>query len=144
MWSPYRDSLPFSFRGVGNPWHQVRPFGFSGRESWANRYARFKASTPAEVPWPIHWYGIDTFNASLSEPGMFEKEDKPHFSKFRVRPVGMGRGRCGWGRPVGVGRGRWGLEEAGGDGARPAEVGDSGGRKGRGRGRRQEAGWGAQ
>ncbi|KAG2424444.1 hypothetical protein HXX76_014497 [Chlamydomonas incerta] len=63
---------------------EVRPFGFSGRESWANRYARFKASTPAEAPWPIHWYGIDTFNASLSEPGMFEKEDKPHFSKFRV------------------------------------------------------------
>ncbi|KAG2497460.1 hypothetical protein HYH03_004615 [Edaphochlamys debaryana] len=63
---------------------EVRPFGFSGRESWANRYARFKASSPAEQPFPAFWFGIDTFNESLSEPGMFEKEDKPHFSKFRV------------------------------------------------------------
>ncbi|KXZ43611.1 hypothetical protein GPECTOR_85g341 [Gonium pectorale] len=63
---------------------EVRPFGFSGRESWANRYARFKASSPAERPWPVFWFGIDTFNASLSEPSMFEKDDKPHYSKFRV------------------------------------------------------------
>ncbi|GFR49741.1 hypothetical protein Agub_g11898 [Astrephomene gubernaculifera] len=63
---------------------EVRPYGFSGRESWANRYARFKMSSMAEEPWPVFWYGIDTFNASLSEPGMFEKDDKPHYSKFRV------------------------------------------------------------
>ncbi|GIL80178.1 hypothetical protein Vretimale_12976 [Volvox reticuliferus] len=63
---------------------ELRPFGFSGRESWANRYARFKTSSLRELPWSVFWYGVDTFNASLSEPGIFEKEDKPHFSKFRT------------------------------------------------------------
>ncbi|EFJ49726.1 hypothetical protein VOLCADRAFT_104177 [Volvox carteri f. nagariensis] len=63
---------------------EVRPFGFSGRESWANRYARFKTSSLREMPWNVFWYGIDTFNASLSEPGIFEKEDKLHYSKFRA------------------------------------------------------------
>lgn len=49
------------------------------------RYMRFKASSPSEKPWRVFWYGIDTFNASNSEPGAFESEDREHYSRFRVR-----------------------------------------------------------
>ena len=61
-------------------------------------------SSPAEEPWPIHWYGLDTFNASNSEPGLFEKDPQPHYTRFKVRAAPRGQGAGGQAAEGGSGR----------------------------------------
>ncbi|GFR50613.1 hypothetical protein Agub_g12696, partial [Astrephomene gubernaculifera] len=66
------------FMRRGSALIELRPFGFSGRESWPNIY--MKAQTRHME---VFWFGIDVMNASLSTPGDFEADMQDIYTRAR-------------------------------------------------------------
>ena len=61
------------FMRRGSSLIELRPYGFSGRESWPNIYMKSQTRHME-----VFWYGIDVMDRNLSTPGAFEQVSGPH------------------------------------------------------------------
>ncbi|KAG2485635.1 hypothetical protein HYH03_015695 [Edaphochlamys debaryana] len=66
------------FMRKGSSLIELRPFQFSGRESWPNIYMKSQTRRME-----VFWFGIDVMNGSLSAPGEFESDMQPIYTRAR-------------------------------------------------------------
>ncbi|EFJ44164.1 hypothetical protein VOLCADRAFT_118856, partial [Volvox carteri f. nagariensis] len=66
------------FMRPGSSLIELRPYGFSGRESWPNIY--MKSQTRGME---VFWFGIDVMSANLSTPGDFEADMQPMYTRAK-------------------------------------------------------------
>ncbi|KXZ54225.1 hypothetical protein GPECTOR_5g317 [Gonium pectorale] len=66
------------FMRPGSALIELRPFGFSGRESWPNIYMKSQTRKME-----VFWFGIDVMSANLSTPGEFESDMQPLYTRAR-------------------------------------------------------------
>ncbi|GIM05513.1 hypothetical protein Vretimale_9958, partial [Volvox reticuliferus] len=66
------------FMRQGSSVIELRPYGFSGRESWPNIYMKSQTRNME-----VFWFGIDVMNASLSSPGDFEADMQPIYTRAK-------------------------------------------------------------
>ncbi|KAG2437285.1 hypothetical protein HXX76_005944 [Chlamydomonas incerta] len=66
------------FMRPGSSLIELRPFGFSGRESWPNIYMKSQTRRM-----DVFWFGIDVMSANLSSPGEFEKDMQDIYTRAK-------------------------------------------------------------
>eukprot|EP00198_Chlamydomonas_reinhardtii_P005323 XP_001694659.1 predicted protein [Chlamydomonas reinhardtii] len=66
------------FMRPGSSLIELRPFGFSGRESWPNIYMKSQTRRM-----DVFWFGIDVMSANLSSPGEFENDMQDIYTRAK-------------------------------------------------------------